>query len=240
MTDKRFIKCYGLRQGINKIMKNFFLYNIGQKFLAGLTGLGLAGFVLVHMLGNMLIFSGPKAYNLYAHNLLQSSWFVPAELALLFCFVLHIVLVLFLSIKNYIARPIKYARKATGIKATALYQKTLLAQGAVVLVFVILHLIIFKYGEFYKVYYGGKAVRDLFRLVVEVFQNPWAVSWYCLALIILCFHLVHGVSSAFRSLGLDKAHWQVWVNRVSVCYGVLVVLGFLSQPIYVFFFLGVG
>lgn len=221
-------------------MKNFFLYNIGQKFLAGLTGLGLAGFILVHMLGNMLIFSGPKAYNLYAHNLLQSSWFVPAELALLGCFILHVVLVLFLSIKSYIARPVKYARKASGIKATALYQKTLLAQGAVILVFVILHLITFKYGEFYKVYYGGKAVRDLFRLVVEVFQNPWAVGWYCLALLILCVHLMHGVSSAFRSLGLDKPHWQVWVNRVSMCYAVIVILGFLSQPIYVFFFLGKG
>ena len=221
-------------------MKNFFLYNVGQKFLAGVTGLGLALFVLIHMLGNMLIFLGPKAYNLYAHNLIESFWLVPTELALLCCFVLHIVLVLILSVKSYMARPVKYARKASGIKATALYQKTLLAQGALILVFVILHLITFKYGEVYKVYYEGKTVRDLFRLIVEVFQNPVAVTWYFLALIILGFHLMHGVSSAFRSLGLDKPRWQVWVNRISVFYSVFVTLGYISQPIYVFFFLGKG
>ena len=42
-------------------MKSFFLFSIGQKYLMGLTGLGLVLFVLVHMLGNLLIFAGKKS-----------------------------------------------------------------------------------------------------------------------------------------------------------------------------------
>ena len=221
---------------LKRVMKNFFLHSIGQKFLIGFTGLGLAVFVLTHMLGNMLIFLGPKTYNLYAHNLLQNSWIVPAELALLLCFILHIALVVVLSIKNRLARTIKYKKPLKGLKATAFYQKTLLAQGSVILVFVILHLITFKFGKIYEVSYENQTVRDLFQLVVEVFQNPVTVVWYLLALILLSFHLLHGLSSAFISLGLDKPSWQKWIQRISFCYAVFVALGYVSQPVYVFFF----
>ena len=212
-------------------MKFFLTASITQKFLAGLTGLFLALFLLAHMAGNMLIFAGPKVYNLYAHSLTSMKGLVLFELILLFCFILHIGLTVFLSIKNYKARGSAYQKPLKGWKTAALYQKTLLAQGALILVFVILHLIMFKFGAVYEVSYEGQRVRDLFRLVVEVFQSPIALSWYVLALVVLSLHLVHGLSSALQSLGFEKS---LGLQRLSIFYAIFVTLGFISQPVYVF------
>ena len=51
-------------------------------------------------------------------------------------------------------------------------------------------MITFKFGTYYEVSYGGEKIRDLFRLVVEVFQQPVAVVWYLVALVVLFFSLV--------------------------------------------------
>lgn len=56
---------------------------IGQKMIVGLTGLGLCLFVLIHMLGNLLILSGPDAYNSYAHKLHEIFLLEVFELGLL-------------------------------------------------------------------------------------------------------------------------------------------------------------
>ena len=218
-------------------MKKLFLLSIGQKYLMGFTGLGLALFVLIHMLGNLLIFAGKKTYNLYAHQLVENKLLIVFEMGLLALFLVHVVLAVVLSVKNYFSRPEKYVRAASGWKATAWYQKSLILQGAVILVFVILHIITFKYGTYYEVTYEGKTVRDLFRLITEVFQNPLAVLWYLLALLILSAHLFHGISSSFQSLGLSHPRFDTWIKKVSFIYAGLVTLGFISLPLYVFFFM---
>ena len=217
-------------------MKSFFISSIGRKYLMGISGLGLIIFVLVHMLGNLLIFVGPKAYNLYAHQL-EQGWIVIFEIGLAALFILHIVLAFILSVKNYLSRSVAYAHPARGEKETALYQRTLLAQGALILVFVILHLITFKFGSYYETDYDGHTVRDLFRLVVEVFQQPLAFAWYLVALAVLFFHLLHGLESSIKSFGLTESTVvQVWMKRFSWMYAVLTITGYMSLPIYVFLF----
>ncbi len=217
-------------------MKSFFLLSLAQKYLTALTGLGLALFLLLHMLGNMFIFLGAKAYNLYAHQL-ETDWLVFFEIVLLAFFLLHIALAIFLSIQNKRARPQAYAKNISGFKGTAWYQKTLLIQGAVIFVFVVLHLIIFKFGTRYEVVYEGQKVRDLFRLVVETFQNPLIFTWYLTALLILFFHLFHGLQSAYLSLGFDSSRWTSKLKIINWCYAGFVIVGFISQPLYIFFFL---
>ena len=123
-----------------------------------------------------------------------------------------------------------------GKKATSLWQKSLLAQGAVILVFVILHLITFKFGTHYEVRYEGKTVRDIFRLVEESFQNPATVIWYVLALLVLSVHLFHGLSSSFKSLGLDHPRFTPYIEKAGGLYAVCVTAGYISLPLYLFFF----
>ena len=218
------------------------MVSILKKYLIGLTGLGLALFVLLHMLGNLLIFAGDKAYNLYMHQMVNMKASAIVQVGLLTAFLLHIILTLILSVKNYFSRSRKYARSASGWKATAWYQKGLIAQGAVILVFVILHLITFKFGVYYKVDYGNGEIRDLFRLVVEAFQNPVKVIWYILALLILFIHLFHGLSSSVQSLGFNHPRFNKSIKGISLIYAVLVTIGYISLPIYIFLFMpeGVG
>lgn len=225
-------------------MKYFFQISILQKYLMGITGLGLALFVLFHMLGNLLIFWGEKTYNLYSYQLQNLKFLWVAEGGLLLLFVLHIVLALVLTLKNRLAKNClaggrDYFYPSQGVKATPWRQKSLIAQGAVILVFVIWHLVSFKFGVHYEVTYGEKTVSDLYRLVVEAFQNPMTVIGYIFALLILSLHLLHGVSASFQSLGFHHPRFSIWINGMSVTYAILVTLGYVSLPIYVFFFKGV-
>lgn len=208
---------------------------IGRRQLIGLTGLGLSGFVLIHMLGNMLILVGPQAYNEYSHKLTSNPLIYIAEVGLLATFFGHLIFALGLSWKNFKARNTRYAMLPSGPKRTSWTQRSLWAQGLLILVFVVLHLITFKFGPEYKVNYGQGEMRDLFKLVLEVFHDPIYVGWYLFALVILLFHLSHGVGSSVQTLGIHPTRYQKAIRCLSIGYALIVFLGFVSQPLYVFF-----
>ena len=203
--------------------------------MMGATGLFLSLFVLAHVSGNFLIFLGAKAYNTYGHFLIENPLFEVVEVVLLLCFLLHVFLAVSLTIRNKKARPEKYAVTASGYKKTAFFEKTLWHQGTILLVFVALHLRTFKYGHYYEATYDSVVMRDLFRLVVEVFQSPSYVVFYTLCLVILFFHLFHGVRSSLSTLGLHHSSYEKKVKALSFAVAFFVALGFISQPIYVFF-----
>jgi succinate dehydrogenase / fumarate reductase, cytochrome b subunit len=208
---------------------------IGRKQLIGITGIGLSLFVLLHMIENMLILVGPQVYNNYAHFLTSNPLIYVAEAGLLAFFLAHLLFASALSVKNMGAREGRYAVPAKGAKRTTLTQRSLWAQGLLILVFVILHLITFKYGTEYTANYGQGEIRDLHRLVIEVFKEPVYVAWYIVALIVLGFHLSHGVGSSFQTLGIHQVRYQGAIRRFSIFYAVIVSLGFIVQPLYVFF-----
>ena len=78
-------------------------------------------------------------------------------------------------------------------------------------------------------------MRDLHRLVVEVFMQPGYLVGYIIALLVLGFHLHHGVGSAFQTLGLNHPKYTPLIKCFSTLYAVIVAGGFISQPLYVFF-----
>jgi succinate dehydrogenase / fumarate reductase cytochrome b subunit len=216
----------------------FFLTSIGKKYLMGFTGLIWAGFVLSHMLGNMLILVSADAYNKYGHGIVTSGILIPAEIVLTLAFVVHVIMAVLLTIENRKARGSRYAVTPAGDKGGTLASRTMAIQGSLVLAFVILHLITFKYGTYYETTVNGVTMRDLHRLVVEVFHQPGYVLWYCVALIVLGFHLRHGVGSIFQSFGLKNDHYAPMIQKIAIAYAAIVILGFLSQPFYVFFIAG--
>ena len=98
-----------------------------------------------------------------------------------------------------------------------------------------LHLFTFKYGTHYTTTIAGVEMRDLHRLVIEIFEDPIYVGWYAVALVAVGFHLSHGFYSAFASLGIYHPRYSPWLNRLGYVYAIVVAGGFLSQPLYVFF-----
>jgi succinate dehydrogenase / fumarate reductase cytochrome b subunit len=143
-----------------------------------------------------------------------------------------------LTIENRKARGSRYAVTPKGDKGGSLASRTMAAQGSLILAFVILHLITFKYGTYYETTVNGVAMRDLHRLVIEVFHQPGYVVWYSVALIILGFHLRHGVQSVFQSFGFKNDHYANLIQKTAIAYAAIVAIGFLSQPFYVFFIAG--
>lgn len=215
----------------------YFSSSIGMKQLVGLTGLGLSAFVLIHMLGNLLIFLGPEVYNMYGHALISNPAIYLAEAGLLMLFLIHVVLAVKITYSNNKARPQEYAKDAEGKKSTSIIQKTMIHQGIIIFFFVIWHLITFKFGPYYEYtsLQSGEVVRDLHQLVLEVFYKPLYVVGYTLCLMVLGLHLSHGVSSSFRSLGFNHPKYDTKVRILGAAYAVLVLVGFLTQPMYVYF-----
>ncbi len=208
---------------------------IGRKQLMAVAGLGLCIFVLAHVAGNFLLFVGPEAYNMYSHKLTSNPLIYIAEVGLLVLIITHILASLIITLRNWSARKTRYAKAASGDKATSKTSKTLWWQGVVILVFVVLHLITFKYGQHYEVTYDGVVVRDLFRLVAEVFTSPVYVIWYVVAVAILGFHLAHGLHSSIQTLGFNHPSYRPKILVVSFAYGLFIGLGFMAQPLYMFF-----
>ncbi|MFS4458948.1 succinate dehydrogenase cytochrome b subunit [Bdellovibrio sp. HCB2-146] len=217
-------------------MSGFLGSTVGKKYLMGISGLVWAGFVLAHMAGNLLIFVSHDAYNSYGHALTSGKLIYIAEAVLLLALIVHVYTAVSLTISNRAAKEQKYAVAAKGAKRVSLASRTMAVQGSLILVFVIYHLITFKYGTHYETTVNGVVMRDLARLMEEVFQSTTYVVWYVVCLILLGFHLSHGVGSSFQSLGLMEGTYRGTWKKLSYAYAVIVALGFIAQPLYLFFF----
>jgi succinate dehydrogenase / fumarate reductase cytochrome b subunit len=221
------------------VATSYFKSTIGQKQLMGLTGLIWSGFVLSHMLGNMLIFLGADTFNKYGHAIVSNKPLLFTVEALLVASILvHVIKGILVTARNKSSRPVKPAMGLGAAKDSSFAVKTMIYQGVVILVFVILHLITFKYGTYYETTVEGVVMRDLHRLVVETFHNPVYCFWYVFSLILLGLHLSHGFYSSIQTLGIHHPKYNPKLQMLGHLYAGVVSLGFISQPIYVFFFNG--
>jgi succinate dehydrogenase / fumarate reductase cytochrome b subunit len=200
------------------------------------TGFVWLGFVLTHMLGNLLIFAGADVYNAYGHAIVSNPLLFIAEGLLVLTLLIHIFTGVKLTLENKGARKTKYAMPTNGEKAARFQSKFMIFHGSLILVFIILHLITFKYGQHYETVVHGVTMRDLHKLIVEVFHNPIYVAWYCVALVALGFHLSHGFFSAFASLGFYNPKYGPLISKLGYVYAAGVSIGFISQPVYVYLF----
>ena len=212
----------------------FFCSSIGRKQLMSITGLVWLGFVLTHMLGNLLIFAGPDAYNYYGHAIISNPILPIAEALLVLTLGIHIFTGVKLTVENKAARSQKYAMPSNGEKAARFQSRFMIFHGSILLVFIILHLITFKYGPHYMTHVKGVEMRDLHKLVVEVFQNPIYVGWYVVAMLSLGLHLSHGLFSSLASAGLYNPKFAPAISVIGYIYAAGVSIGFLSQPVYVY------
>ncbi len=215
--------------------------SLGRKYVMGLTGLGLSGFVLTHMAGNLLILLGPAAYNTYGHRMVTNPLLPVAEIALAGLFLVHMACAISLNLENQAARPTPYRSGTTGAKAVSTASKTMVATGGLLGAFLIVHLLHFRLGvpplgSVTMTEHSGERMRDLFGLAVVSFKNPLYLGGYALALWLLAIHLRHGLASAFQSLGLIGPRFRTPLAIVSAVYAAIVALGFLVPPLYLFAF----
>lgn len=217
-------------------MVGFLRSTVGKKFVMGISGLIWAGFILGHMAGNLLMFYSADAYNSYGHALTSGNLIYAVEAVLILALLAHVFCAISLTIGNRQAKGGRYLAQPTGSKKATTASRTMAVQGSVVLAFIIIHIATFKFGTYYETTVNGVVMRDLYRLVIEAFQNPAYAGWYMVSLVLIGFHLSHGIGSTFQSLGLmDRKNRHVF-KKLSYAYAVVVAAGFMTQPIYAFLF----
>jgi len=202
-----------------------------------LTGLILVGFVLGHMLGNLQAFGPPEAINKYAyflHQILPWEFLWLVRIVLLAAVVLHIIAAVLLVIENRRARPETY-EKQRYMKAS-FAARTMKYSGLIVLAFIVFHILHFTAQSIDPAYKNlrfdldGKDTQDVYAMLIYGFSNIWIAGFYIVAMALLCWHLSHGVSSMFQSLGLRNDIWRKRLDYFAVAYGVVIFLGFVAIP----------
>lgn len=217
---------------------SFLQKTVAQKIVIGLTGLGLCFFLLIHMIGNLFILKGPEAYNSYAYKLHKFPGFIVLELGLLIVFASHILLSLLLQFRNSQARgTTSYQTGSKGLKKTSFIHHYLWQQGLLFILFLIIHLLSFKFGAYYETELDGKLVRDIYRLVVEDFKKTSYILGYSFILFLLSLHVFRGFPASFKTLGLSHPTYVSWVESFSWFFTGLVILGFLAPIWYIYLFL---
>ena len=213
----------------------FFSSSVGTKVLIALTGLGFAGFLVMHLGANLLVLVSPHGYNEYSHKLISNPLIYLAEAGLALLFVTHAVKAVLNFFANKRARPAGYEtkRRAGHTSRKTLASTTMIVTGTWLLVFIIVHLKTFKFGPWYDTPDGS--MRDLARLVNEDFRKPFYVVFYVLSMGVVGLHLRHGLSSAFQSLGVNHPRYNGLILKTGLVVAILMGLGFAAIPIVIFF-----
>jgi succinate dehydrogenase / fumarate reductase cytochrome b subunit len=205
-----------------------------------ITGLFLVMFIGVHLTVNLfLIFDDSgELFNQGAHFMATNPMIKIMEPLLGLGFLIHIVWSFFLEYQNYKARPVKYAVRKAG-ESSSWASRNMLVLGALVLVFLIMHIIDFFYvikfksHEMTTVLVGGIEMEDTYTLVATLFKESVVYCiLYVIGGILLGIHLSHGFWSAFQTLGLSNKNWLKRLQFVGKIYAILIAVGFSIIPLY--------
>jgi succinate dehydrogenase / fumarate reductase cytochrome b subunit len=209
---------------------------VGRKIMTGITGIGLMLFLVGHLVGNLSIFGEENAFNLYTHTLesLGPLLYV-IEAALAFFFLYHAILGISIWRQRKKARPEGYDTYKTkgGPSHQTLASKSMIISGAIILIFLVLHIWHFKFGPTYMTTIDGTQMRDLKKLVIEEFNKPLVSLSYIAVLAITILHLSHGAWSAFTSLGMKHGETSKKVQVGAYIFAIVLMLGFISIPLYI-------
>jgi succinate dehydrogenase / fumarate reductase cytochrome b subunit len=203
------------------------LSSVTKKYAVAVSGLALVGFLCAHLAGNLLIFV-PSAFDAYATALHASPLLPFAEIGLLVLFVTHVALALACARANLLAKPQKYAIRATRGKST-LASRSMVATGCVVLGFVLLHV---AHMKFRAPIFGNPSAETESQWVLRTLSNPLGALVYLIGVSAVGVHVSHGLWSALQSLGLSNQRLHGRLFALSRAMGALLAAGFLLIVMY--------
>ncbi len=204
-----------------------------MKLLIGVTGFALFVYLIVHIIGNVMVFFGPEVFNKYAYTLEGNPLIPIIEIGLLLIFLVHVYKTISMFLANQSARPVRYSKKKFAGRPSrkTIASATMIFSGLWLLVFIVIHVKAFRYGVEYEWPAGG---RDLYRLEMENFANPLVVAFYVVSMLVVGSHLWHGISSSLQSLGLDHPRWTPRVLIAGKAVAVLIAGGFIVIAVWAY------
>lgn len=219
---------------MNSFLKTF-RSSIGKKITMALTGLFLVSFLVVHASINSFIFynDGGETFNRGAHFMGTNPIIRTIEIVLIAGILLHIIQSLLLWHTNRKARPIAYAVEKNSKKVTW-YSRSMTLLGTLILLFLIIHTSNFWIPNRTHQFLHGEEL-PLYEMMIEKFSSPTQVIIYLFGVFSLFWHLLHGFSSAFQSLGLKHRKFSPLIEYSGKVFSVIICLVFAMMPISIFF-----
>jgi succinate dehydrogenase / fumarate reductase, cytochrome b subunit len=210
---------------------------IGKKYVAALSGLILAIFVVLHMLGNLKALEGAggghPAIDRYAHFLRTAgSPVLPHNFALwiervvlILALVVHVTAITHLWLRNRAAKPAGHHVKRVRSTIAA---RTVRLSGVLILAFVVFHILQFTTFTIHPTHLvEGQAYANTF----GAFHKWWLVVIYAGAVVVLGLHIIHGLWSGAQTAGVDNPDRNWFWRRLATGVTVATVVGFAAVPI---------
>jgi succinate dehydrogenase / fumarate reductase cytochrome b subunit len=164
-----------------------------------------------------------------------------AEFGLGTIFLIHFIYAIWVTIDKWIARPKRYTvvTNADHTSQKTIASTTMIYTGSALIIFLVWHLLHFKFGE--MIMYttsDGQVIRDLYTVVYQFYENVINVILYVVVLSLLGFHLSHGFWSAFQSLGINGKRFTPFVITLGIFFAIIMAVGFILLPVYIFIISG--
>ena len=211
-----------------------------------LIGLFLCVFLVLHLSINLLMLLPDRSYFDMGVYIMSTAPVKIMEVFLFGSIALHILLGLLLQIQNWLARPVRYAKKE-GME-TSFFSKYMIWTGGIIVIFFCLHFMDFffyKFGWFgcdpaaIGIKYIAETDTAANNNFYDIARYIFASKAYCLVyigfMILLAFHLIHAFQSAFQSLGWNHPTYAPIIKWVGYIYSVAIPAGFAAIPLYFLF-----
>ena len=205
---------------------------IGKKIAMSLAGIVLFGYLVLHLIGNLKVFTGETHFNEYSEFLRavgapvlgesQLLWII--RLILLAALIVHLVAVVQLWSKSRAARSIGYRKYDPEVFSRA--SRTMKWGGIAILVFVIYHVLHLTTGDVHPEFIPHSPYHNL----VTGMRDPLASSIYVIGVVAVGFHLYHGLWSFFQTMGWNNRQYKRLRRPFALIVALAITLGFLSVP----------
>lgn len=223
----------------------FYRSAVGKKWIMAITGLGIIGFALAHMIGNLKMFlppiDGEPDIDVYGHALRELLTPILPEhvflwilrTGLIAMFALHVLAAYQLTLINRRARPEGYQGPVHYVSANYA-SRTMRWSGVIFLSFLLFHLADFTWGTAPiapETWERGHVYANF----VATFSRPAVAFFYILAMVLLGIHLFHGIWSMFQSMGINHPRFNRTRRYLAGTLSVLISAGFIAPVLAVVF-----
>ena len=215
--------------------------SVGRKVLMALSGFFLLFFLAQHFVINLFSVVSEDTFNEVSHFMGTNSLvqFV-LQPVLIFGFLFHLAMGMYLESKNRAARPIKYAMDKPSENSNWM-SRNMIITGIMIMLFLGLHFFDFWLPEINIKYIKGdmSGLHDgEYRYWEELhhkFHDIWRVVIYCISFVFLGLHLAHGFQSAFQSAGFNHNKYTPLIKKLGILYAILIPLGFIFIALFHYF-----
>jgi succinate dehydrogenase / fumarate reductase, cytochrome b subunit len=214
-----------------------FLATYSRKVLA-VSGFVMLGFVILHLGGNLLAFTGSTTFNAYARSIreLGAAAFGEGTLLLVARVVLAAAVALHVVAHLVLQRQPSEAPAATGYVPVPPWFATLplsvlQATGGVIALFLVLHLAQLTVGAAHPAFIRDDPYQNMI-LALRIW--PVAIA-YVLAAAAVGIHLLAGTWTGLASLGLVRPQTERLAGIVAPVVALVVTAGMSAVPVAVLF-----